>query len=312
MKKIAIVAIMAIAAVCFTACGNKKSSSDKLKNGIDSLSYALGKQDAERSNPAMILQQMELDSALAKEVLKGFEDGLNGDDDKELAYNIGVAMGVNSRMMITKQINPQLFSGDSTQTLSIKNYLLGFKNAAKNKPALVNLDQQQFMNLVERIQNEAAEKIYGDNKKKGQAFIAKVSKDKDVKKLNFTDDNKKTYTIYYKVIKQGTGDVPTAQQTVKMEYEGKTVDGKVFDASAQHGGVQTVPAGAFVPGFTAALTHMPVGSTWEVYIPYEAAYGTQERGEDIKPFSTLIFKITLHGIETAQQGPAQMQMPPVQ
>ena len=82
---------------------------------------------------------------------------------------------------------------------------------------------------------------------------------------------------------------------VKVQYEGKTIDGKVFDSSYQRKQPVELRANQVIPGWTEALTHMPVGSVWEVVIPQEKAYGAREQGQ-IKPFSALIFKIELLGI----------------
>lgn len=90
---------------------------------------------------------------------------------------------------------------------------------------------------------------------------------------------------------------------MKVNYEGKTVEGKVFDTTT---GKQpaNMPVGNVIPGFTEALTHMHVGDVWEVYIPYTAAYKAQSPSPDIKPFSALIFKVELLGIEKSSNTPA--------
>ena len=79
---------------------------------------------------------------------------------------------------------------------------------------------------------------------------------------------------------------------VKVNYEGKTIDGKVFDSSYKRGQAVDLRANQVIKGWTEALTHMPAGSVWEVYIPQQLAYGDRDQGQ-IKPFSTLIFKIEL-------------------
>lgn len=82
---------------------------------------------------------------------------------------------------------------------------------------------------------------------------------------------------------------------VKVNYEGKTIDGKVFDSSYKRGEPISLRANQVIKGWTEALVHMPVGSVWEVYIPQELAYGERNQGQ-IKPFSVLIFKIELLSI----------------
>lgn len=121
--------------------------------------------------------------------------------------------------------------------------------------------------------------------KENKAYVEKVAKDPAYKKAG---------GVYYKVIKQGNGQIPTKSSTIKMHYEGRNVYGKVFDNSYQHMGYPTeMPVSAMIPGFIDALTHMPVGSIWEVVMPSELAYGDRQVSDDLKPFSTLIFKIEL-------------------
>ena len=113
-----------------------------------------------------------------------------------------------------------------------------------------------------------------------------------------------TAGMVYKEIKAGTGAKPTASQVVKISYEGKTIDGKVFD---KNDGV-TMQIGQAVPGFNEALLNMPVGAKWEVYIPYAAGYNAQQPSPDIKPFSTLIFTIEMLSIEKTENAGAGMPM----
>ena len=85
--------------------------------------------------------------------------------------------------------------------------------------------------------------------------------------------------------------MPKDTSMVKVNYEGKTIDGKVFD-SFKRGQAVNLRANQVIKGWTEALVHMPAGSVWEVYIPQQLAYGEREQGQ-IKPFSVLIFKIEL-------------------
>ena len=98
--------------------------------------------------------------------------------------------------------------------------------------------------------------------------------------------------VQYKVIKEGNGPMPKDTSMVKVNYEGKTIDGKVFDSSFKRGQAVDLRANQVIQGWTEALVHMPAGSVWEVYIPQQLAYGEREQGQ-IKPFSVLIFKIEL-------------------
>ena len=128
------------------------------------------------------------------------------------------------------------------------------------------------------------EKQYGPNKQAGEKFLAANKKKPGVVTL--------PSGLQYKVIKEGNGPMPKDTSLVKVNYEGKTIDGKVFDSSYKRGDAVTLRANQVIKGWTEALVRMPVGSVWEVYIPQELAYGEREQAQ-IKPFSALIFKIEL-------------------
>lgn len=102
--------------------------------------------------------------------------------------------------------------------------------------------------------------------------------------------------MQYKIIKEGNGAVPTDSSKVKVNYKGTLIDGTQFDSSYDRKEPTIFRANQVIKGWTEALTMMPVGSKWELYIPQDLAYGAREAGQ-IKPFSTLIFEVELVGIE---------------
>lgn len=108
--------------------------------------------------------------------------------------------------------------------------------------------------------------------------------------------------LQYEVLSEGNGKSPKATDSVKCHYEGRLIDGTVFDSSYKRNKTQEFNVNGVVPGFSEALQLMPVGSTWEIYVPYDLAYGAREnRNSPIKPFSALIFKIELVSIKAAPQ-----------
>ena len=123
----------------------------------------------------------------------------------------------------------------------------------------------------------------------GEKFLAENAKKPGVKVL--------PSGLQYKVIKAGQGEVPKATDEVEVIYEGRLIDGTVFDATSKHGGAATdkFRAGSLIKGWTEALTMMPVGSKWQLYIPYELAYGERQAGQ-IPPYSTLVFDLELVSI----------------
>ena len=99
--------------------------------------------------------------------------------------------------------------------------------------------------------------------------------------------------LQYKIIKEGTGKIPTANDSVEYHYEGKLIDGTVFDSSYERKQTATFGVTQVIPGWVEALQLMPEGSKWELYNPYNLAYGERGAGQAIPPFATLIFDIEL-------------------
>ena len=287
MKKLSIMAVTAItAAAAFTGCGNSAPKAD-MKSDIDSLSYAFGVEQSQ--GVKMYLQQMEIDTTYMDEFVKGITTGAKGaDDKKKAAYNAGIMVGQQLTMM-QKGYSRQLFADDSTKSLSMKNLIAGFIAGTTGKNAKMTVEQARMngQKKATEIQEKQALVKFADNKKKSDNFMAANAKKEGVKTLG--------QGVQYKVIKEGTGAMPAANATVKINYEGKTVDGKVFDKRDD----AKMPIGGTIPGFTEALSHMPVGSKWEIYIPYSAGYGSRQVSQELKPFSALIFTVELLGIEEA-------------
>ncbi len=127
------------------------------------------------------------------------------------------------------------------------------------------------------------------NLKAGEEFLAKIAQEPGVESLGGG--------IYYKVIAEGTGAKPTQESRVRVHYEGRLIDGTVFDSSYQRNEPTSFPLNGVIAGWQIALKAMPVGSTWEIYIPQYYAYGAQGSGKNIPPYSALIFKVELLGIE---------------
>jgi len=99
--------------------------------------------------------------------------------------------------------------------------------------------------------------------------------------------------LQYEVIKMGTGAKPTSESTVKVHYVGTLIDGTEFDSSIKSNEPAQFPVSGVIAGWTEALQLMPVGSKFRLFIPQELAYGPQQAGESIKPYSTLVFEVEL-------------------
>ena len=141
------------------------------------------------------------------------------------------------------------------------------------------------MTEAEKANKECMEKA---TKKKGEDFLSENAKKQGVVTL--------PNGLQYKVITEGKGEKPKATDRVTVKYEGKSIDGKVFDSSYKRN-PQTTTFGLnqVIKGWTEALQLMPVGSKWQLYIPYELAYGERQAGQ-IPPYSTLVFDLELVSI----------------
>ena len=286
MKKFTFVAAMAIAAASIvSSCGNSTSSKPNLKDDVDTLSYAFGL--ARTQGLKQYLAQMDVDTTYMDAFVKGLKDGANaGDDKKKAAYYKGLEIGNMISQQWVKGINTELFGQDSTKSISLQNLLAGFIQGATGKKGLMTMEQAGQVAQVKMmaIKAKQLEVQYGPLKKKGEAWMAANAKKPGVKTL--------PSGVQYKVIKEGAGAMPKDTSLVKVNYEGRLIDGTVFDSSYKNGQSVSLRANQVIKGWTEALVHMPAGSVWEVYIPQELAYGEREQGQ-IKPYSPLVFKIEL-------------------
>ena len=286
MKKFTFAALAAVSAVMMFACGNGTPKAN-LKSDVDTVSYAIGMAQTQGLKDYLV-GRLGVDTAYMDEFIKGLNEGANaGDDKKKAAYYAGIQIGQQISNQMVKGINHELFGEDSTKTISLKNFMAGFVAGTTGKGGLMTVDSaaQVAQEMMRAIKAKNMEKEFGPNKEAGEKFLAENAKKEGVKVL--------PSGVQYKVIKEGTGAMPKDTSMVKVHYEGKTIDGKVFDSSYTRNQPADFRANQVIKGWTDALVHMPAGSIWEVYIPQELAYGERQQGADIKPFSMLIFKIEL-------------------
>ena len=287
MKKFTFAAVAAIASIMMYASCDNGTPKANLKSDVDTLSYAIGMAQTQGLKDYLV-GRLGVDTTYMDEFIKGLNEGANaGDDKKKAAYYAGIQIGQQISNQMVKGINHELFGDDSTKTISLKNFMAGFIAGTIGKGGLMTVDSAQAVaqEMMRVIKAKNMEKEFGPNKKAGEEFLAKNAKAEGVKVLDGG--------VQYKVIKEGTGALPKDTSLVKVHYEGKTLDGKVFDSSYKRGEPANFRANQVIKGWTEALVHMPAGSIWEVYIPQELAYGERQQGADIKPFSMLIFKIEL-------------------
>ncbi|MCQ2212937.1 MAG: FKBP-type peptidyl-prolyl cis-trans isomerase [Bacteroidaceae bacterium] len=282
MKKFFMMAAIAASAMAFTACNG--SGSANLKDDVDSLTYDLGVAQSESLKQYMTMQ-LGVDSTYIDEFIKGMKEGaINEADPKKEAYMQGLTVGKQIQQM-AQGLSNEVYAGDSTQTVNVNNLLAGFVDGLKGKAAKTGEEAMaSFQAKLEPIKTANLEKQYGDNKTAGEKYLADNKKKDGVTVL--------PSGVQYKVLTEGTGALPTDTTVVKVNYEGKLIDGTVFDSSYERNQPFEVNMAAprVIEGWTEILKLMPAGSKWEVVIPQDKAYGAQDMGQ-IKPFSTLIFTI---------------------
>ncbi len=285
MKKFTFAAVAAVAAIMISSCGNGTPKAS-LKSDVDTMSYAIGMAQTQGLKDYLV-GSLGVDTAYMNEFIKGLNEGVNaGDNKKKAAYYAGIQIGqqISNRMM--KGINHEVFGDDSTKTISLKNFMAGFISGTTGQKGLMTIEEAQetAQRMMQEIKAKEMEKTYGPNKEAGEKFLAANAKKDGVKTL--------PSGVQYKVIKEGTGAVPTDTSMVKVHYEGRLINDSIFDSSYKRGEPTLFRANQVIKGWTEALCQMPEGSVWEVYIPQQLAYGEREQGQ-IKPFSALIFKIEL-------------------
>jgi FKBP-type peptidyl-prolyl cis-trans isomerase FklB len=288
MKKMSIMAV-AVAAAGLASC-TAQAPKANLKSEIDSLSYMIGVSNT-RGLDMYISQQLGVDSAYIADFIKGVKEGAAKTGDKANdAYLAGLQIGHQVSGMMYDGINQRIFQGDSTMSLSKSDFLAGFIETLEKKNVIdTEVASESVQVKIEAIQRKALEAKYADNKKAGEDFLAENAKKEGVITL--------PSGLQYKVITEGKGAVPADSNVVSVNYRGTLVDGTEFDSSYKRNEPFKTHVKQVIKGWTEALQLMPVGSKWELYIPYDLAYGSRETGGQIKPFSALIFEIELLGIE---------------
>lgn len=297
MKKLLIFAAVAGATLCSCQKGAMKPS---LKDNADTIAYEVGL--ANSGYVSNVMQQSGIDSVYLEEFLAGVKEGtLNAEDKKKVAHYLGVMFGLQNDMQL-QGIDHQIYGNDSTKHLSRRNVLAGIINGAHNrsnlaingKPIDAAAAQMDVQGRIEALHAKQFEAY----KKECAKFLAENAKKQGVKTL--------PSGVQYRVLTEGTGEKPTADQRVNIFYEGKLVDGTLFDSNYDQDQPMPVMASQMIPGFKEALTAMPVGSEWEIVIPAELAYGDREMGQ-IKPGSVLVFKVKLVSVAAGQPAAPQLQ-----
>ena len=271
MKKFFVFALAFMAGASF--CEAQVSSKTELSSTSDSLSYAAGASATNGLIP-YIQQSFNVDTTYMNDFVRGYQEGLKkAQDTKWTAYVTGMQIA----QMVEQRILPGMRNrlkgtGDSIDAVKFHE---GFT-------AMLLKDNSIF------DEKSADEYLVELQSAPGKRWLEKNAENPDVK---VTPSG-----LQYKVLVEGNGPVPTAKDEVEVVYEGRLLDGTVFDSTAKHKKESDkFKAGKLIKGWSEALTMMPVGSKWEIYIPEELGYGARQSGE-IPPYSTLVFTLELKSI----------------
>ena len=293
MKSIVTLAVMA--GVIFSgadAAERKKKTKDAddvvvpdtvvaLNTAADSLSYAAGMVRTDGLIP-FLKQNFSVDTAYMADFIRGYRDAMGkGFDEKQKAYYAGEQIA----QMVSLRMLPFLKDEFAGRADSIDSRIFneGFINALRNDTTVMSADKAKT--YFETAFKQAVDERNAATKKAGEDFLA----------ANKTKPGVVTTPsgLQYKVITKGTGDVAAENDEVTVKYEGRLVDGTVFDSSYERKEqTNKFRPNQVIKGWTEALTMMPAGSKWELYIPYNLAYGERQAGK-IKPYSALIFTVEL-------------------
>jgi FKBP-type peptidyl-prolyl cis-trans isomerase FklB len=325
---------LAVLAVMMISCGGASTPKTSLKNSVDSVSYAYGvtmadqglAQFLEQAGVLLSTSDIEYDYQLRiaaadstekaallaekaakidsinkvngprlNEFIKGMKEAISLDEKSPYAH--GLSIGVQFSQQLLPLFNSMVYGENSDQKANSDQLLAGLISTLKNQELAINkldannliqTEMEKAQEAQTKRQEEELKEQYQDEIAQGDAFMSENGSREGVVTL--------PSGLQYEILTEGKGAIPTDTDRVKVHYHGTLIDGTVFDSSVERGEPATFGVTQVIAGWTEALQLMPVGSKWKLYIPYDLAYGSSDRGS-IKPFSNLIFEVELLGIE---------------
>lgn len=193
------------------------------------------------------------------------------------SYALGMSIAHNMIQSGVKEISFEDFTAGLKATLKGEEPAISYEEAGKL------LDK--YFSQLEEAQAASRAEIGETMKKEGAEFLLENAKKEGVTVL--------ASGLQYKVLKNGNGKKPGKTSHVKCHYEGTFIDGKVFDSSYRRGEPAVFGVNQVIAGWTEALQLMSEGSEWQLFIPYNLAYGEAGAGGSIPPYAALVFKVEL-------------------
>lgn len=188
----------------------------------------------------------------------------------KISYALGLSMGYN-------------FKSSGIKNIKVSDFVAGLEAVLNDVTPQMSVDEAKEVinDYFAKLQEEKKD----INKQAGDEFL-KINKEKAGVKVTPSG-------LQYEVLVEGKGDKPQASDQVKVHYEGRLIDGRVFDSSIKRGQPATFGLNQVIPGWTEGLQLMTVGSKYRLFLPSNLAYGSQGAGEMIEPNSTLVFDVEL-------------------
>ena len=245
----------------------------------DTFSYAIGVVQA-ASLRQYLMQQEGVDSAYLSFAAQGIVTSFSAEEEKQIiALAAGLKIARVNRERIVPSLNQQAVGREDSTYVVPEIYSQALAQALMDQPTIFSADS------AEKIVNRQMEYQQHVFRTSNEQWLEQNKKQKDVKTL--------PSGLQYRILTQGNGPKPTENSKVEVNYEGRLIDGTVFDSSYRRGQPTQFPVTGVIKGWTEALLLMPEGSTWELYIPQELGYGERGAGRNIPAYATLIFKVEL-------------------
>ena len=296
MRKLILIALAVLASASFNNVdAAKKKTNDKkapamkmavkLANSSDSLSYAAGVVVTNGLLP-YLQRQFGVDTTYMAQFIEGFAVKELTPEDKAFQARI---VGTEIRQDVENRILPNFSRqlSDSVKVLSDEDFVRGFSDALRGEALPISQDSamQAIDKQFKYWRGVMMEQKYGANRRAGEDFLAANAKKDSVVTT--------ASGLQYKVLTQGTGEKPTATDRVKVNYEGRLIDGTVFDSSYQRGEPADFGLNQVIAGWTEGVQLMKEGAKFRFTIPYMLAYGEGGAGASIPPYATLVFDVEL-------------------
>ena len=198
---------------------------------------------------------------------------MNKEEKEKLSYCLGANIGMSLQSQGLTELDANIFAGAINDVVSNSELKINSED--------INSYLQEYFGKLQAEQQKVAVA-------EGEEFLKNNSSQEGVVTLESG--------LQYKVLKEGSGEKPTATDTVTTHYHGTLISGEVFDSSVERSEPASFPVNGVIPGWVEALQLMPVGSKWKLFVPSHLAYGERGAGQKIGPNTTLIFEVELLSI----------------